>query len=170
MPTAFNPGSGGTLKSSQLVSAFVEAAQLVANAELAITEVNRPTNMAISSDLRLGTLTIAASLPVTISVNSSAQAVISAFDYIAVLAASGGNSTFIDGGSELNATNLVSAFWELASKLSAAELALPEATRPNNLTISSDFDGGTATISASIPIVVTFDTTGKLVVDAVNYL
>lgn len=170
MPTAFNPGSGGTLKSTQLVSAFVEMAQIVANAESAIAEASRPNNIQIASDLRAGTMTISFGLPTTITVNAQGQAVVSARDYIAALAASGGNSTFNDAGSELNATNIVGALWELSNKLSAAELALPETTRPNNITISSNFEDGTATVSAAIPCVVTFDSTGKLVIDAVDYL
>ena len=71
---------------------------------------------------------------------------------------------------ELHATNLPAAFLEMSQKLSAAELAVPADTRPNNITIAVDVEGGAATVTASIPIAVTADASGRLVVSASDYL
>lgn len=51
------------------------------------------------------------------------------------------------------ATHLPGQFFEISRALQAAELALPEATRPNNITIAVDTEAGSVTISATVPVV-----------------
>lgn len=49
------------------------------------------------------------------------------------------------------ATNLVAQLLEVAGAVQAAELEYPVETRPDNISFTPDTEGGTITISASIP-------------------
>ena len=166
--TIFDPGTGGTLKSTKLVSAFVEAVTLLANAENAVLEAVRPANVAIAADLRAKTTEITLALPITVAMGTNGQPVIAAFDYLTPLAVSGGSSTFVDGGSELNSANLVAVVWELANKVSLLDSTLTDGT--NRVTIAMDLDGGLANITANFETLVTIDSTGKPVIDEVDYV
>jgi hypothetical protein len=67
------------------------------------------------------------------------------------------------------ATNLVAQVLEVAGALQSAELALPVETRPDNISITPDAEGGTISISMSIPV--TFSSAGGSVqFTAVDYL
>lgn len=63
----FAPGTGGTLKSSGLVQAFLEACQLLQNAELAIPAETRPNNVSVTYTTEDGLVSIALTLPVTLT-------------------------------------------------------------------------------------------------------
>lgn len=71
---------------------------------------------------------------------------------------------------EIKSTDKPSALLELAQMVQAAELTVPEETRPNNVTIAIDGETGTATVTATLPVTFTTDSTGKIVVDAVDYI
>jgi hypothetical protein len=166
--TVFDPGTGGSLKSNRLVSAFVEAVVLLVNAENAVLEAVRPANVTMAVDIKAKTTEISLALPIAIAMGSNGQPVIAAFDYLTPLAASGGSSAFTDGGSELNATNLVGVVWELANKVSLLDSGLTDGT--NRITIATDFDGKLSNITANLEILVTIDSTGKPVIDEVDYV
>lgn len=70
----------------------------------------------------------------------------------------------------IKSTNKPAALLELAHLLQADEVAVPEATRPNNLTIAYDAEAGTATITATLPITFALDTNGKPVATATDYI
>ncbi|MEM7554082.1 MAG: hypothetical protein AAF378_08275 [Cyanobacteria bacterium P01_A01_bin.84] len=71
---------------------------------------------------------------------------------------------------DLSSTNQPAALLELATQLQASELAVPEETRPNNLTIAIDAEEGTASITATIPVTFALDSSGQLVVTATDYI
>lgn len=67
------------------------------------------------------------------------------------------------------ATNLVAQMLEVAGALQSAELAIPVETRPDNISFTPDTEGGTITISATIPC--TFSSAGGAIsFTAVDYL
>lgn len=67
------------------------------------------------------------------------------------------------------ATNLVAQLLEVAGAVQAAELAIPEETRPDNISFTPDTEGGTISISVSLPV--TFSSAGgKISYTAVDYL
>jgi hypothetical protein len=71
---------------------------------------------------------------------------------------------------EIKSTDKPSALLELAQLVQAAELTVPVETRPNNVTITIDGEASTATVSAVLPVIFSVDATGKIVVDAVDYI
>lgn len=64
-------------------------------------------------------------------------------------------------GSDLKSTNGPAAFCELAGRMQLIELAQPEATRPNNVSVSSDQESQTITVSMSLPISTTINNLGR---------
>jgi hypothetical protein len=67
------------------------------------------------------------------------------------------------------ATNLVAQMLEVAGAVQSAELALPEETRPDNISFTPDTEAGTIAISISLPV--TFSSAaGKISYTAVDYL
>lgn len=80
--TTFAPGTGGTLKSTNVIAAFLETAQLLAAAEKAVTPVeNQPDNIQITYDLESSSATVSANLP--FSTDSIGGAItIEALDYL----------------------------------------------------------------------------------------
>ncbi len=80
--SAFKNG-GGTLKSTNLIAAFVEASNLLAAAEKAVTPTDdQPNNIFISIDKETQTITITANLPFTTNVTEEGDFVVMAIDYL----------------------------------------------------------------------------------------
>lgn len=78
---------------------------------------------------------------------------------------------FVPTGSDLKSTNQPAALLELGFLLQADELALANTTTPpNNVTITIDSEAQTATLAATLPFDYAFDTSGKPVISATNYL
>ena len=71
---------------------------------------------------------------------------------------------------DLSSTHQPAALLELAAQLQASELTVDEATRPNNVTIAIDADAGTASIAATLPITLSLDSSGQVVVTASDYI
>jgi hypothetical protein len=71
---------------------------------------------------------------------------------------------------EIKSVDKPSALLELAQMVQAAELTVPVETRPNNVTITIDGEASTATVTATLPVAFTTDSTGKLVIDAIDYI
>ena len=120
-------------------------------------------NVTIAYDTGARTAAITATLPVGSTINSSGQIVISANNYL-------GGSTFNPGtGGEIKASNFPSAFLETAQFLAASEQAVTP-TAPNNIAITVDLEGLTATVTATLPVVPSLDSAGKPVFTATDYL
>lgn len=83
-------------------------------------------------------------------------------------------SLFTPGTSSLDSTTLPGALFEAARILDAAENARnganPGVPAKQNISVTVDFGTRTIGISATLPIQLTQDTSGKMVVDAVDYL
>lgn len=71
---------------------------------------------------------------------------------------------------DLSSINQPAALLELATQLQTSELSVPEETRPNNVTITVDADAGTASVAATLPITLSLDTSGQMVVTASDYI
>jgi hypothetical protein len=71
---------------------------------------------------------------------------------------------------EIKSTDKPSALLELAQLVQAAELTVPVETRPNNVTITIDGEASIATVTATLPVTFTTDSTGKIVVEATDYI
>lgn len=78
---AFNGGAGGDLKATHPAAAFLEMAQIVSASEQSIT-VNTPNNVTIALDLEGNSAAVAATLPITVSVDGNGRALITATDYL----------------------------------------------------------------------------------------
>lgn len=78
-------------------------------------------------------------------------------------------STFNPGSGDLSSTNLPAAFVEIAARLQLAETAIAT-NPPDNLTLTSDIDGQSFGINASLPISATVDTSGQPIMAATDYL
>jgi hypothetical protein len=73
-------------------------------------------------------------------------------------------------GTDIKSTNKVAGLLEIAQLLQAAELAVPEETRPNNVSISIDLETGTASVTATLPVSAVVSSTGTIVVAATDYI
>jgi hypothetical protein len=159
MAFVFDP-TGSDLKSTTGVAALVEVAQRLQLAELAVPEANRPNNVQVSYDLEGLTTTVAVTLPVEVELSGAGVPTVIASNYL--------NTAFVPGTSDLNSTNLPAATLEMAYLLESAELAVPEATRPNNITIA--IADGIATIGFTGPVTYTVGNDGKPVITTFDYL
>lgn len=79
--TEFNAGTGGSLSSTNVISAFLEVASLLATAEKSI-QPDEPNNVQIQYDQEAGTATIAANLPFTTEQGANGEVTIIAIDYL----------------------------------------------------------------------------------------
>jgi hypothetical protein len=77
---------------------------------------------------------------------------------------------FVPTGSDLSATHASAALFELVGKLQLLELAVPEATRPNNASLSADQEAQTQTLSVSLPITTAVNAAGRPEDTATAYL
>lgn len=68
------------------------------------------------------------------------------------------------------ATTLEGQLFEMANAVQARELSMPEADRPNNVTVALDTEGGLVTIAATVPVTYSADATGQMVVAVKPYL
>jgi hypothetical protein len=73
-------------------------------------------------------------------------------------------------GTDIKSTNKPAALLELSFLLQADELAIPEDTRPNNVTITYDAETSVATIAATLPCTFALDANGKPILTATEYL
>jgi hypothetical protein len=81
--STFVPG-GGDLKSTNVIAAFVELAQLMAAAEKAVTPVeDQPNNVQISTDFETQAITVSCNMPFTTATEADGDVVIRATDYFA---------------------------------------------------------------------------------------
>lgn len=166
----FNPGSAGTLSSTQIPSAFFEVCRALDAAENLRNGANPGLpprrNLSTTVSFDTGTIAIAATIPVEVSVQASGSIDIKASDYLGAT-----YSVFNAGGGDLKSDTLPEALLELASILAAAEKAVtPTDSQPNNVQIQFDLETGSATVSANLPFTTSAATNGDVTVHAIDYL
>lgn len=76
----------------------------------------------------------------------------------------------LSAGSDIQATNVAAGLLQIAMLLQQAELTVPEETRPNNVTVSFDAEENTASVTATLPVTFTLDSSGQPVVTATDYI
>jgi hypothetical protein len=77
---------------------------------------------------------------------------------------------FVNTGSDLTATHASAALFQLVGLLQLEELAQPEATRPNNVSLSADQEAQTQTLTVSLPITTSINVAGRPEDTAVAYI
>ncbi|MEH2448942.1 MAG: hypothetical protein V7K18_25100 [Nostoc sp.] len=168
--STFDPGTSGTLKSTQVPAAFFEVCRALDAAENIRNGANPGLpprrNLSTTVSFDTGTIAIAATLPVTVNIQSNGSIDIAVSDYLGST-----YSTFANGGGDLSSDTLPEAFLEIASILAAYEKAVvPAENQPNNVQIQFDIETGTATISANLPFTTLAATSGDVTVHAIDYL
>jgi hypothetical protein len=162
---------GGTLKSTQIPAAFFELCR-----ELDAAEQNRNganpgiaprRNLSTTVSFDTGTIAVAATIPVIVSVAADGSIGLAAQDYLGAT-----YSTFDPGtGGDLTSTTVMAAFLEMSSLLAAAEKEVtPIDAQPNNIQISFDLEAGNATVSANLPFTTLGATNGDVTIHAIDYL
>lgn len=168
----FNPGTGGTMQSTNLPAAFLELAFLVQAAEESNTSVDAPERMQITYDSNAKTATINLTMGIIRTTNSSGQVVETA-DPSYLSGAGFIGSTFTQPGGQLKSTTLPSAFLELAQIIVNAENAYaltdPALTTVQRTGLDIDANTQEVIITGSIPF--TEDLAGgRPILTAVDYL
>ncbi len=161
--------TGSSLKSSTIPSALLEAALLLDNAEKqrngANPGVTPKNNVSITFSSDEGTVSIAATLPVTVSVTTTGGVDYEAKDYL------GGTYAAFTPGGAVTATTRMAALSQIAQILSAAEKAIqPVEDQPNYIQVESSSEAGTITITANMPVQQAIDATGGVSFTAIDYL
>lgn len=168
--SVFNPGSAGTLKSVQLPAAFFEMCRALDAAEQDRNGANPGLpprrNLSTTISFDTGTIAVAATIPVQVSVASNGSISVVAQDYL------GATYTVFDpSDGQLTSTNLITAFLELSNLLAAAEKAItPVENQPNNIQIAFDLEQSSATVSANMPFTTIAATNGDVTIHAIDYL
>ncbi|GAX42445.1 hypothetical protein NIES4075_34460 [Tolypothrix sp. NIES-4075] len=168
--STFNPGTSGTLKSTQIPSAFFEICRALDAAENT-RNGNNPglpprRNLSTTVSFDTGTISVAATLPITTSIESDGSIQIHALDYLGST-----YSAFNGGGGDLNSDTLPEALLEAASFLAAVEKAVvPTENQPNNIQIQFDAETGSAVISANLPFTTLAAANGDVTIHAIDYL
>lgn len=173
---AFNPGTG-TLKSTDLVNAFLELAMYVqTNERVALANsatvtsngLTVPDNVTITANFNTDTMSVAIpALPIAISYNAG-KIEITAVDYLEPINAvvpSVLHSLDVTGA-DLTATSKVKALLELAQLIQEDEAVVGV----SNLTFSINGDTNTCAINATFSGVPQVNATGKIEFIATNYL
>ncbi|NJM57989.1 MAG: hypothetical protein HC857_11900 [Synechococcales cyanobacterium RU_4_20] len=159
MPAPFSP-TGSDLLSTHQAAALKELAVRLQLVEAALPVDDNPNNVTIDESFDDLTCTINATLPTAFAINT--------FGYREARPTQYTPAAFTPGTSDLVSDTLQEALVEIATLLKTSELAVPEATRPNNVQITSDAD--TVSITASLPMIVTLDTSGRTVTAVTDYI
>lgn len=168
--STFDPGIAGTLNSTQIPQAFFEVCRALDAAENSRNGANpglpARRNLSTTVSFDTGTIAVAATIPITTAIQADGTIKIVASDYLGST-----YSAFVHGGGDLTSTNIVAAFLETASLLSASEKAVvPAENQPNNIQIQFDVEAGSATVSANMPFTTLAATNGDVTVQAIDYL
>ncbi|BAZ69145.1 hypothetical protein NIES4106_39160 [Fischerella sp. NIES-4106] len=131
--STFDPGTSGTLKSTQIPSAFFEICRALDAAENSRNGANPGLtprrNISTTVSFDTGTIAVAATLPITPNIATDGSVGIVASDYLGAP-----YSDFANGGGDLVSDSLPEALLEMASLLAAAEKAVtPAENQPNNI-------------------------------------
>jgi hypothetical protein len=159
---AFDPGAGGTLKSTTLEGIAMEAALLLQNAEraaIAATPEAFPNNIAVSFFTGDNVIQVQAALPLSADFSNDGKVTFSAVDYL--------GSPFTTDG-DLKATTLPQAVLELFQRLQNTEKSQPDAGDKVQLSYATETN--IATINAEFPITFSVAPDGTISVSANPYL
>ena len=159
---AFDPGAGGTLKSTTLEGIAMEAALLLQNAERAAqtaTPEAFPNNIAVSFFTGDNVIQVQAALPLSADFSNDGKVTFSAVDYL--------GSPFTTDG-DLKATTLPQAVLEIFQRLQNTEKSQPDAGDKVQLSYATETN--IATINAEFPIIFSVATDGTISVSANPYL
>ncbi|MDJ0675513.1 MAG: hypothetical protein QNJ36_09065 [Calothrix sp. MO_167.B42] len=138
-----NPGTGGTLISTTYEGAFVEACQLLQNAE------SDTDNIAVNYFTGDNTVQIAGTFPMVQSVDTNGKPIFSTTEFV--------TATFANGGGDVKSTNLPNAVLELAQQLQVKEKS--EADSSNNVQITYDTETEIITIAAQLGVAFSVNST-----------
>ncbi|MBD2609452.1 hypothetical protein H6G81_34425 [Scytonema hofmannii FACHB-248] len=168
--SSFDPGTSGTLKSTQIPAAFFEVCRALDAAENLRNGSNPGLpprrNLSTTVSFDTGTISVAATIPVTVSIETDGAIQIVASDYLGST-----YSAFLNGGGDLLSNTLPEALLEISSILAAAEkTVVPTENQPNNVQIQFDNETGSATISANLPFSTMAATSGDVSIHAIDYL
>ncbi|WGV23369.1 hypothetical protein [Halotia branconii] len=168
--STFDPGTAGSLKSTQIPQAFFEVCRALDAAENSRNGANPGLpprrNLSTTVSFDTGTIAVAATVPIVTSIQSDGTIKIVASDYLGST-----YSAFTNGSGDLTSTNMVAAFLEIASLLSASEKAVtPAENQPNNIQIQVDVEAGSAVVSANLPFTTASATNGDVTIQAIDYL
>lgn len=161
--------TGSSIKSTNLPSAFLEAALLLDAAEKSRNGANPgiapKNNVSITFSSDDGTANIAATLPVGVTTGTDGSIIYAPTDYL------GGTYSAFTAGGDVTATTRQAALVQVGQLLSAAEKAIsPVEDQPNYITVESSSETGTITIAASLPYEAVTSSTGAITITAVDYL
>ncbi len=155
----FDPGTGGTLTSTTVEAAFIEACQLLQDEERAIEELTN--NIAVNYFTCDNVVQIGGTFPLVQSIDEvTGKPTFSTTEFI--------TTTFANGGGDLKSTNLPNAVLELAQKLQILEKTQTDA--PNNIQITYNTETELITIAAENPIQFSVNTDGSVKISAFSYL
>ncbi|QSJ18745.1 hypothetical protein JYQ62_08290 [Nostoc sp. UHCC 0702] len=168
--STFDPGTNGSLKSTQLPQAFFEICRSLDAAENTRNGANPGLpprrNLSTTVSFDTGTIAVAATIPVIPSVQTDGTIKLVASDYLGST-----YSTFNNGDGDLTSSNIIAAFFETASLLSAAEKTVtPVENQPNNVQITIDLEAGNASISGNLPFTTAAAASGDVTIIAIDYL
>lgn len=77
-----SPAVGADLKSAHKPGLVLEAALSLQKSELNTPIETRPNNVTVTMDTEAGNATITATLPITVAIDATGQAIVQAVDYI----------------------------------------------------------------------------------------
>lgn len=165
----FDPGTGGTLKSINIPSAFFELCRAMDAAENARNGANPglppQRNISTTVSFDTGTIAVAATIPILATVGTDGVIQLGAVNYLGTF------GEFLPGGGDLTADTLPEALVEIATLLSNAEKAItPAENQPDNVQVNFDLETGSAIISANLPFTSRSENDGAVTVIAIDYL
>lgn len=171
--TPFTPGTGGTIKSTSVEAALLEAALLQQEAETAYAAgapnpaITSPSTIAVNFFTGDNTAQIQFAAPITDTtdpVDGSIKIAVRQAVMVPVAAFAAG------AGGDLKSTNMGGSILELIQKLSVEEGA--ETTPPTNgvQTLAVDLDAGTINVTVQLPIDISVTATGSVAILADPYL
>jgi hypothetical protein len=164
-------GGGGDLVNATKPGALLELAIRLANAEKAASTTQIPlNNITMSADLEAQTYTITATLPIKDDRNATGQVFFAARNYLGTPQGDFNPGT----GGDLQSTDLISAFVEMAQIVSDSEKQIPTTvatTTPNTTTVSFDMEAEVVSITSNLPVNIDTDpTTGSVILSAIDFL
>jgi len=167
----FTPGTGGTVTSTTWEAASIELAErLQGYEELANAGVTNPINrVAVNYDSDTPkTSTIQINMPVTLTLGTDGAPKVVAAEFLPTPPVYAAGT-----GGDLKSTSLTAATLEAFYKLQALEKAtvpLGETAPDNNVNIQVNTEALTAVITATLPIGISVNASGKPEITAVEYL
>ncbi|MDF5706547.1 MAG: hypothetical protein PUP90_02405 [Nostoc sp. S4] len=164
--TSVIPGTNGTLKSTSAENALIELVTFLKNGEADTTiNPNKRNYVTLDFNVNTGSVAISFSIPSVPTITATGSIELTASEYLTNLGfSSGSNGTF---KSSTAAQSLI----EIASYLQSKEADNTSNSAGNNYTnFSYDGDNAVFSGSATIPFTVSINSSGKPIINVVEYL